>query len=284
MTTSKKNFPKNVFPDSKPSDFTKLNKKNVTEDFVAENLVEMGWRIFRPFNDTGIDLILMKKVCSNNCTPLNEKEVSEKCISCGRDNIYILRYVQVKTRSLKKGIFGFTLTSKDLRVDPRHFFILYCDTTLDLFFISIYEYLQFFTTIGSNPFSTMSFRKGNQKLNSLRYNQIADKWTWSKKSWEKFRNENGLRLLQNIDYDINLESWITKVREKSDELIMTYKGISSIEPEINDYLKKRIIKEELVLNNRKSSYDNIKSTVNQENIESIKKYWAQFNDLRDELD
>jgi len=35
-------FPINPFPDVKPSDFNKLNKKKVTEDFVSENLKNNG--------------------------------------------------------------------------------------------------------------------------------------------------------------------------------------------------------------------------------------------------
>ena len=63
---SEKNFPFNPFDDILPSDFNKLNKKNVTEDFVEENFKEFGWEVFTPFTDTGIDRIILKKICPNN--------------------------------------------------------------------------------------------------------------------------------------------------------------------------------------------------------------------------
>jgi len=50
------NFPINTFQDVSPSDFNKLNKKKVTEDFVSENLKTMGWDVYDPFTDTGIGI------------------------------------------------------------------------------------------------------------------------------------------------------------------------------------------------------------------------------------
>ncbi len=56
-------FPKKIFEDIKGTDFQKHNKKHVTEDFVTENFKACFWNVYRPFNDTGIDLIATKNVC-----------------------------------------------------------------------------------------------------------------------------------------------------------------------------------------------------------------------------
>ena len=59
-------FPINPFIDVDPRAFHSRNKKHVTEDFVSENFRNIGWDISRPFNDTGIDLIISKFVCKKN--------------------------------------------------------------------------------------------------------------------------------------------------------------------------------------------------------------------------
>lgn len=92
------NFPINPFPDVFPSDFNKLNKKKVTEDFVSENLKAIGWNVYDPFTDTGIDRIISKKVCPNGHTPVNKYEGST-CEVCKVKSIDIVRFVQVKTHS-----------------------------------------------------------------------------------------------------------------------------------------------------------------------------------------
>ncbi|MCD6547752.1 MAG: hypothetical protein J7K22_04345, partial [Nanoarchaeota archaeon] len=174
----RKKFPVNPFPDVKPEDFNKLNKKKVTEDFVSENFRLMGWDVFEPFTDTGIDRIITKKVCPRGHTPVNISE-GNVCRVCGKSTIDILRFVQIKTRALKNGMFGFTLKPKDIRIDPRHVYVFYCDTTIDFLILSVYDYLKFFDNSKSNPFAPTSFRKGNQKLNTLRYNKKTNKWSWA---------------------------------------------------------------------------------------------------------
>ena len=77
-------FPVNVFPDVERDAFSKYTKKNVTEDYIYENLKLQGWTCYKPFVDTGIDIIATKED------------------SNGRK---IYRYIQVKTRELSKNTF-----------------------------------------------------------------------------------------------------------------------------------------------------------------------------------
>ena len=82
-------FPKNPFEDVKPSEFNKLNKKHVTEDFVEENLKLLEWEVYKPFNDTGIDRIITKQVCPNGHTKVN-KNLERKCPDCNKDSVQII--------------------------------------------------------------------------------------------------------------------------------------------------------------------------------------------------
>lgn len=278
-------FPVNVFPDVKPEDFNKLNKKNVTEDFVAENFKRMGWQIYEPFTDTGIDRIATKKICPKGHTPTNISE--EVCTQCNANTIEITRFLQIKTRSLKNNIFGFTIKSKDIRIDPRHTFVLYCDTTQDFFILSMYDYLNFFKQKKINPFAATSFRKGNQKLNSLKYYKNKQKWYWGKHSWEHFRNENGLKILQNPKIDKNLGKWIKLTRELSNELLIKFVSggtySSQIEKLINKELKtklKRYSKKSNIIKIRKTTLDYLRKSIKNKGIfDSIMKYWETIKNL-----
>ena len=215
-------FPRNPFEDVNPSDFNKLNKKEVTEDFVGENFKALGWDVYRPFTDTGIDRIIVKLVCPNSHTALDGNLKTGKCSVCGSKPIEIIRFVQVKTRKLKKNIFGFTLKPKDIRIDPRHVFLLYSDNTTnskqDFLIVPVKELLSFFKNSNTNPFSNKSFRRGNNKINSLKYNQIKNTWTWNGLSWEEFRNINGLMLLQNPQVDLKIIEEIDSTRKIANEL------------------------------------------------------------------
>ena len=280
-----KTFPTNPFPDVDPKDFNKLNKKRVTEDFVSENFELIGWKVFEPFTDTGIDRIITKKVCPSDHTPLDLTE--NTCSECGKQTINIVRFLQIKTRSLKNGIFGFTLKSKDMRTDPRHVYVLYCDSTRDFFIIPVFEYLKFFDDINSNPFSATSFRKGNQKLNSLRYDESKDSWSWGKYSWEKFRNVEGLKKLQDPNIDLNLTEWVEKTRELSNRLLITFKPgrtyASEIESLVNDALAARIktfADKNLAVSQKEEELNYLKNTIEDNALfESIMKYWETIKNL-----
>ena len=56
-------FPSNLYEDVEPSEFNKDNKKHASEYFVGENFKRLGWDVFEPFTDTGIDRIIEKKIC-----------------------------------------------------------------------------------------------------------------------------------------------------------------------------------------------------------------------------
>lgn len=277
-------FPTNPFEDIKPSDFNKLNKKHVTEDFVEENFKRLNWEVLKPFNDTGIDRIIIKTVCPNGCTKVDENIKNKNCNVCGSPGIEILRFVQVKTRQLKKDIFGFTLKSKDIRIDPRHIYLLYSDNTTDekqdFLMLSVKEYLQFFLNNRMNPFASMSFRKGNNKLNSLKYNRRKDSWSWGTHSWEQYRNIQGLIKIQSPVMDLDLPNQIIETRKIADKLQMVFnKGrsySSEIEREINSELQSRLnpySEKTDVLELRESVEAYLANTCDSQTLESMKKYF-----------
>jgi len=278
-------FPINPFEDVKPSDFNKLNKKHVTEDFVEENFKKLGWEVYKPFSDTGIDRIICKTVCPKGHTKLNETLNGKKCPKCNSTGVEIRRFLQVKTRELKNNIFGFTLKSKDIRIDPRHIYLLYSDNTSkdkqDFFIIPVKEYLKFFIDNDcNNPFAPTSFRKGNNKLNSLRYNPETDEWFWGDVDWDGFRNKNGLKNLQNPSVDLDLDNQIIKTREYADALQREFsKGRSyseEVEDSINDELKEKLSlysSPEEILELRKKVEKKLKETCDKITFESMKKYF-----------
>ncbi|EMI09201.1 type I restriction-modification system endonuclease subunit beta [Anoxybacillus gonensis] len=224
-----------IFEDIDATDFSKHNKKHVTEDFVAENFKDVGWRVYRPFNDTGIDLIAKKFVCPDGHTKWNQNLTKEMtCSECGKSLIEITRFIQVKTREVKqvktreakgeKFFFGYTLKSKDFRTDPRHVFLLYSDFTMDFIILPMYDYLNLFYTnqsLGSTHFSTPSFRQGNNKLNGLSKDK-NDNWVWSGVSFNEFVNEKGMDKLSCPIYDIELESYTKKIQELKFSLFYRY--------------------------------------------------------------
>lgn len=281
-----KAFPINPFPDVEPQDFNKLNKKKVTEDFVSENFKVMGWNVYEPFTDTGIDRIISKKVCSKGHTAVNESE-NEKCKKCGSRCIDIVRFIQVKTRALKNGMFGFTLKSKDMRIDPRHIYVLYCDTTRDFLILSVYDYLKFFDDINSNPFAPTSFRKGNQKLNTLRYIQGNDKWSWAGHSWEHYRNIKGLKRIQDVKFDLGLDKWINEVRKLNNKLIIKFNAGGTYPKEIESTINKELqsklknySKKDTMIKTREEVLNNLKKTIKDKAIfDSIMKYWEMIKNL-----
>jgi len=278
-------FPINPFPDVEPKDFNKLNKKRVTEDFVSENFEMMGWKVFEPFTDTGIDRILSKKVCPSGHTGIKVSE--DICTQCGKQTIDILRFLQIKTRALKNGIFGFTLKSKDIRIDPRHVYVLYCDTTQDFFIIPVFEYLKFFDEINSNPFASTAFRKGNQKLNSLRYDQSTDSWSWGRHSWERFRNTEGLKKMQDPNIDLNLIDWVKKTRELSNKLLITFSSGGTYPSNLEETVNKALASRMQIFENKQQAakakqdiLDYLKNTIKDGALfQSIMKYWETVKNL-----
>lgn len=274
------NFPINPFEDVKPSEFNKLNKKNVTEDFVEENFNNMGWNVCRPFHDTGIDRIISKVVCPRGHTGLNESIEKYDCPICNEKCIEIKRFIQVKTRQLKNNIFGFTLKSKDIRIDPRHIFLLYSDQTTentqDFLIVSNYHFFKFMLDNGFRPFSSISFRKGNNKLNSLKYDLKSDEWLWGRYSFEKFRNNEGLKLLQDPYIDLNLNKIIETTKEYANQLVKSYSGKTeneTINNIVNTNLKLYKNDSSLIVKLRNKVKTYIKNKCENETYLSMEKYF-----------
>lgn len=215
-----KDFPVNVFPDVKRDDFKKYTKKNVTEDYIKENLKRKGWECFKPFTDVGLDLIAIKDV--------------------GDTKVY--RYIQIKTRSLVDGFFGYTLTPKDFITDPRKFYLFYCDTTDDVILMSTYDYLKMCDLhypIGITHFASPSFRTYNNKLNSLRYDAKTKEWSWKYNGlnghpggvvkFDKYLNDKGLALMECPVIDENLDLHIKAVTELKYKLFYRFNRTKSNE-------------------------------------------------------
>lgn len=249
------NFPIKVFDDIDGSDFEKHNKKQVTEDFVTENFKEIGWLVYRPVSDTGIDLIATKRLCPKNHTKFFEKTKNiEKCKECGEKLIQVKRYIQVKARELKGDIvenqfFGYTLASKHFRTDPRHVILLYSDYSNEFLLIPMYDYLKMFhenESMGKTHFGTPSFRQGNNKLNSLR--KEDNHWAWrtqsTKVSFDEFVNVKGIEKISNCDYDIEFEKYQKMIVEMKFDLFFNYShGRETNEEEakwINIFLKNKV--------------------------------------------
>lgn len=197
-----KKFPVSIFPDINEQSFQKYQKKNISEDFVAENFEYQGWNVYVPFVDTGIDLIATKEI----------------------NGQVVTRFIQVKTRSLVNDVFGYTLSSKDFRDDPRHVFLFYSDSTNDFLILPMYEYLEFFTKnerLGYSHFAGKSFRVENNKLNSLRYDREKDEFKYNSKSFEHFRNEKGLELIETTYIEENFSNLISQIRDMKKDLFYT---------------------------------------------------------------
>jgi len=293
-------FPKHIFEDIKGSDFSKHNKKQVTEDFVAQNFVECGWNAYTPFNDTGIDIIVTKKVCPNKHTKHAQKTFGQTvCKECDRNLIEIKRFIQVKTREIKDNetsgkdmFFGYTLKSKDFRTDPRHIFLFYSDATNEFLILPMYEYMKFFfdnRDMAKSHFGRPSFRKGNNKLNNLN-RTIHHDWIWKsrhdKVNFNKFVNQMGLLLLSNVEYDLNLDNYVSEISEMKLELFYTYSRGKQVkkkadEDKINDLLKQQRegTNVDVICNSRGKIKTKLKSDLDDTLKESINKYWIKFKNL-----
>ena len=281
-------FPINPFEDVLPSDFGKLNKKHVSEDFVAENFARLKWDVLRPFNDTGIDIVIVKSVCKNGHTKLNENLRGNTCPSCETPSVEITRFLQVKTSSISKGIFKLPLKSKDIRKDPRHVLVLYSDKTgrnkQDIFMISVYAFLRFLSNIdGKNPFATTSFRTKGVTMNKLRYNKQDDKWKWLGCDWESYRNESGLYTIQSPATDLDLLNYGNKITDLANSLQRQFTGgqmySSDLEDDVNNYLQEKLQEyksPKRVVDMRKKSNDQFKSKNNPEIVKSRDQHYSDW--------
>jgi len=289
------NFPVKVFEDVKSSDFDKFNKKHVTEDYVSENFKEFGWDVYRPFDDTGIDLIASKKICPKNHTKWHEntnEQTTCKYNNCNEKLIRISRFIQVKTREVKGDsslqFFGYTLKSKDFRTDPRHVFLLFSDYTDHVLILPMYEYLTIFydnPEIGKTHFAVPSFRKGNNKLNSLRFDNKTEKWTWNTQriqiTFEKYVNQKGMELIVNSDYDTKLDYYIEKITEMKLALFHNYSGENEVSPSKETLLQSYL--DNQIKQNCKSIKDeraNIKNELDKKLPPEVKDSIAKYNKIK----
>lgn len=219
-------FPTNVFPDIKneSTDFPKYTKERVSEDFFSENFKKRGWQVFTPLSDTGIDMIISKSIKDEYG---NQKEVT--------------RFVQIKTRSLKQKkksndeyVLGYTLCAKDFRDDPRGVIILFNDDPsingkYNAFIIPMHEYFKFFyenstfgnknTKYGDGHFSTPSFRKENNKINSIKYNKTDNSWKYtSDESFIKFLGIDGYNLIDSLDIERHYDEYKNEINKFKNKL------------------------------------------------------------------
>lgn len=291
----KPNFPVKVFEDVKSSDFVKFNKKHVTEDYVSENFKEFGWDVYRPFTDTGIDLIASKKICPKNHTKWHEKtndQTTCKYNNCNEKLIRISRFIQVKTREVKgdsssSQFFGYTLKSKDFRTDPRHVFLLFSDYTDHLIILPMYEYLSIFYNSSDmgKAFAVPSFRKGNNKLNSLRFDNTTKTWTWntknSKISFDKYVNQKGMELIVNPDYDTKLDYYIDKIKEMKLKLFYNYSGENQVSSSKETLLKSHLANQvQKNLKSITSERAKIKNDIDKKITPEIKDSIAKYNKIK----
>jgi len=284
--THPKSFPINPFPDVKPNDFHKLNKKHVSEDYVGENFKLINWDVFAPFNDTGIDRIISKYICPNGHTKYNENLNTHPCPHCDTPSYKIYRFIQIKTRELKgvaSDTFGYTLKTKDFRTDPRHIFLFYSDHTNDFILVSVYDYLNFFEANHDHFHASPTFKQGNGKINNLKYDANNDSWTFKNISWDIFRNIPGIEKIQNPDYDKYLDRYINDIDCLKRKLFYEFSSgrtfATNIEQVINQYIKQ-------TSSNPKSTFLNIKSAnihklraLGLDIVNSINGYYAKFKGL-----
>ena len=278
-------FPVNVFEDIKGSDFEKHNKKQVTEDFVTENFKEIGWSVYRPASDTGIDLIAVKRLCPKNHTDIFENTKNmDKCKECGTDLIQAKRFIQVKARELKgdpteSQFFGYTLASKHFRTHPRHVILLYSDYSNEFLVIPMYEYLKMFhenESMGKTHFGTPAFRQGNNKLNSLR--KENGHWAWNSRSssvsFDEFVNEKGLEKMSNCDYDVDFEKYQKDIVDMKFDLFFNYSRGREVDADaeiwVKEFLKNKVKEnKQSILEQRKITRDTLSKELPEELKRSI---------------
>jgi len=196
-------FPINPFEIVTPSDYYKYDKTKFTEDYIAENLRRVGWEVFQPSSDKGIDRIISKRICLDGCTPIMTKQEGDKC-ACGNKLIKIIRFLQIKSRELdSNNKFGMTLDAKDFLTDPRIIFVFFSDKNENIMFIPTVDYVRISTNNNATLYRTYSFKKGNYKVNSISISN--NQWKYNNQLIDQYVNEKGLEILQSSDIDKNFD-------------------------------------------------------------------------------
>jgi len=312
-----KRFPLNPFEDVEPSAFNKYNKKHASEHFLDENFRKIGWEVFEPFTDTGIDRIIRKKVCPNGDTDIHDDTRKEKkCSQCNQPLQRITRFIQIKARALKVPkqrwlrdldyrYFGYTLESKDFRTDPRHVFLFYSDNTTDtqqdVHIIPIADYFQFMIDHNQEDtrFAVKLFRTGKNKDNFIHYTPGGD-WTYIQSQiiqipFCDWLNENGLGKISDISIENDFAALQTQVTEHKLKLFYRFSKGNSRTISDQDVVDITQNFQDNQLDNdfpqrckrqRQATRQNIQQSLATEQAlrDSIEGYFIQFKELRGSLE
>ena len=92
-------FPTNVFPSVDSTKYHKYKKVVYSEEYVAQNFREAGWFVYEPLQDQGVDRIIIKYICKNGHTKINES-LNDDCPECKEPPTKITRFLQIKTRKI----------------------------------------------------------------------------------------------------------------------------------------------------------------------------------------
>ena len=165
----------------KPEDFWKSFKKQYSEDYVGLNFINLGFEVFKPFQDVGTDRILIKHLCEN-CNFINEDSINKKCDCQNKEKI--TRFIQIKTREVSKensSNFGYTLRSKDFVPDPRIIFLFFSDYTNDFLIFQINDLIEIVSKLDALEvhYKNPTFRFDNNRVHSIKYNFDKKKWIYA---------------------------------------------------------------------------------------------------------
>jgi len=272
-------FPTNPFKIVGPQDYYKYEKTKFSEDYVGENFKSVGWNVYQPFRDKGIDLIISKYICPKGHTDLNKNLNGEKCDICKIDSVKILYFIQVKTRETKetknkngevtKTTFGWTLGTKDFETDPRKLFVMFSNNPDVFLIISINDYLNLYLkTKKPNYFQEYSFRKGNDRDHSISYNYYENMWYFSSKhtklSINEYLNLEGLKKIHKYTDINNFQKLSDEIVNFKNKYFLTFKKTKTFKindnefDEMNKEILKLITKEKkYFLDLKKSNYEKL---------------------------
>ena len=305
-----KKFPENIFPIVEAEDFDKNTKTKFSEDFVEENFRSQGWNVYEPFVDKGYDRVITKEIDGKlvtrflqiktrrleldiTTTKPNTKEKLEK---------YLKRYNHENTSKTKsvsdlfyidwwKEYSGYTIRPKDIVTDPRVVFIIFCDSkdVEDFLIFPINKWIDFMKENNSSLFSSLGFKQGDGKFNDTFYHRKTDKWTWKWKGpksipLDNYVNENGLKLLEDINIEKNFENLKNNIAQFKNSYIynlVLVKKLKELDPslvntaeKINEFINIKNLKKSDVMKIIKSN----NKIINQQSsdvIKSIKSYFTK---------
>lgn len=304
-------FPNNVYPLVDPKHYFKFYKVNFSEDYVGENFRQMGWDVYAPIQDKGIDRIIVKYVCPKGHTKVNENLQGKKCheVGCGHESIKITRLIQIKTRRIikdkssnnqnetdQKAFLGYTFKPKDFITDPRVCFLLFSDWTNNFLIFQINKFMNLMREKSDDNayFKSASFKQGNDKKNNIFL--INSNWYLGsdkdKTDLSEFVDIRGLEGISSpyIESDIGkLSNQILKIKEEDfldightetiqehmseDELKSLKNKMKILKIDDQDYFKNLIQNNANIINKLDPAIKN-----------SIKKYFEDPSDIKIDFD